>query len=290
MVLEALTIGAVAQGALRTSAGPWIVVASFDSAIYLSDGGRVIAITARQVPPGPIYVTVDADRLFAKDGQALVCHDGHLLLGQYSISLSSAHVWQGRLPDPEASDQVSEYQPARPEIRIEGLELAAAPTLSLALWAAEVVEKESPVHASEVARRILSEAGVKRPGRRVQTAIDEAVTQLVESGRVSRRGDFLWRADMERAPVRDRSGLPAVSRRLEMVSDEELAEAVCMVVGQSYGIAREQTPVAALKLLGYSRVTNAMKARFDGVVGGLLSEGRLEDDGGNLVLADVVPK
>ena len=193
-------------------------------------------------------------------------------------------------PAPEASDQVSEYQPARPEIRIEGLELAAAPTLSLALWAAEVVEKESPVHASEVARRILSEAGVKRPGRRVQAAIDEAVTQLVESGRVSRRGDFLWRADMERAPVRDRSGLPAVSRRLEMVSDEELAEAVCMVVGQSYGIAREQTPVAALKLLGYSRVTNAMKARFDGVVGGLLSEGRLEDDGGNLVLADVVPK
>ncbi len=101
MVLEALTIGAVAQGALRTSAGPWIVVASFDSAIYLSDGGRVIAITARQVPPGPIYVTVDSDRLFAKDGEVLICHDGHLLLGQYSISLSSAHVWQGRLPDPD---------------------------------------------------------------------------------------------------------------------------------------------------------------------------------------------
>ena len=181
--------------------------------------------------------------------------------------------------------QVTEYQAARPEVRIEDVESAAASTLSLALWAAEVVEKESPVHVSEVARRILSEAGVKRPGRRVQAAINDAIDQLLESGRVSRRGDFLWRADMERAPVRDRSGLPVASRKLEMISDEELAEAACVVAGQSYGIAREQLPTAAAKLLGYSRTTEAMKARFGGVVGALLSEGRLEDDGGHLVLA-----
>ena len=185
---------------------------------------------------------------------------------------------------------VTKYQPAKPEVRVEDLEADGASTLSLALWAAEVVEQESPVHVSEVGRRILSQAGVKRPGKRVQAEIVEAVEELVESGRVVQRGDFLWRADMERAPVRDRSGLPVASRKLEMISDEELAEAACLVVGQSYGIAREQTPAAALKLLGYSRTTEGMKTRFDGVLGALLSDGRLEEDGGQLVLADVLPQ
>jgi hypothetical protein len=115
--------------------------------------------------------------------------------------------------------------------------------------------------------------------------MDDAVGQLVQSGRISRRGDFLWSTDMSQPPVRDRSGLSAASRKQEMVSDEEMAEAVCVVVGQSYGIAREQASAPAAKLLGYSRTTEAIKERLDNVVAGLLTDGRLGDDGDHLVLA-----
>ena len=90
---------------------------------------------------------------------------------------------------------------------------------------------------------------------------------------------------MTQPPVRNRQGLSPSTRKLEMVSDEELAEAVCVVVGQSYGIAREQTTAPAAKLLGYGRTTEVIWERFDNVISGLLSEGRLEDDGGHLVLA-----
>jgi len=90
---------------------------------------------------------------------------------------------------------------------------------------------------------------------------------------------------MAQPPVRNRSSLSPVSRKLEMVSDEELEEAVCVVVGQSYGIARAQATAPAAKLLGYNRTTDAIWNRFDNVVSGLLSEGRLEEDGGHLVLA-----
>ncbi|MCI0900507.1 MAG: DUF3320 domain-containing protein [Chloroflexi bacterium] len=189
------------------------------------------------------------------------------------------------VPAPAAVPQVTEYQTARPSLKRKDKDLAAASTLSLALWTAEVVQKESPVHVVEAARRIFTEAGVKRPGKRVQAAMEEAVDELVQSGQVLRRGDFLWSAGMTKPPVRDRSGLPPASRKLEMVSDEELAEAVCVVVGQSYGIAGEQAPAAVFKLLGYSRTTDAMKDRCDSIISGLLSEGRLEDDGGLLVLA-----
>ncbi len=89
---------------------------------------------------------------------------------------------------------------------------------------------------------------------------------------------------MTQPPVRDRSGLSAASRKLDMVSDEEMAEAVCVVVGQSYGIAREQASAPAAKLLGYSRTTEAIKDRMVSIIAALLSEGRLEDDGDHLVL------
>ncbi|MDA1270185.1 MAG: DUF3320 domain-containing protein [Chloroflexi bacterium] len=189
------------------------------------------------------------------------------------------------LPAHEAANQVTEYRMAQPEIQAGGVDLAEASTVSLALWAAAVVEIESPVRSEEVARRILTAARVKRPGKRVQDAIGAAVQELAGSGRVVSRGGFLWRTGMERAPVRDRSGLPPAARKLDLVSDEELGEAVRLVVDRSYGIAREQAPAAAFKLLGYSRTTEAMKSRFEAVVSALLTEGRLEDDGGLLVLA-----
>ena len=189
------------------------------------------------------------------------------------------------VPEPEIGPQAGRYQTATPAINTDDKDLAAASPLSMALWVAEIVQVESPVHVSEAGRRIFAEAGIKRPGKSVQSALDEAFDHVVESGSVSRRGDFLWSADMTQPPVRNRQGLSASTRKLEMVSDEELAEAVCVVVGQSYGIAREQTTAPAAKLLGYGRTTGVIWERFDNVISGLLSEGRLEDDSGHLVLA-----
>ena len=99
--LAALTIGVAAESALRTTAGPWKVMASFEKAAYLSNGSEVIVVTSRQVPPGPLYVTVDADRVFAKEGAVLTCEKGQFELGSQSVTLKSADVWTGVLPDPD---------------------------------------------------------------------------------------------------------------------------------------------------------------------------------------------
>jgi hypothetical protein len=182
--------------------------------------------------------------------------------------------------------QVTAYQEAKLSLKPVDRDLAAASAKSLERWTARVVDAESPVHISEVIRRICSESGVTRPGKRVQEALGEAIDHLVQAGGIDQRGDFLWSIDMAQPPVRDRSGLSPASRKLEMVSDEEIAEAVCLVVGRSYGIARNQAPVRAAKLLGFSRATQAVKDRSDSVISGLLAEGRLEADGDLLVLGE----
>ena len=101
MLLTALTIGAFAESALRTSAGPWRVVASFEKAAYLSADSEVIVVASRQVPPGPLHVTIDADRVFTNDGAALTYDESHLKLGPHSVTLTSANRWTGMLPDPD---------------------------------------------------------------------------------------------------------------------------------------------------------------------------------------------
>jgi hypothetical protein len=101
VLLAASTIGVFAESALQASAGPWKVVASFEKAAYLSHGPAVIVVTSRQVLPGPLYVTVEADHISAKDGDVHNFERGQLELGPQSLTLTSADVWRGVLPDPE---------------------------------------------------------------------------------------------------------------------------------------------------------------------------------------------
>ena len=189
------------------------------------------------------------------------------------------------VPKLEPSIKVAKYQIANLNFKASDKNLTKATPVSLLLWAARVVDTESPVHITETAHRIFSAAGVTRPNKQLQNTMNEALDRLVATGRVSRRGDFLWSNDMTQPPVRDRSGLPAPTRKLDMISDDELEEAICFVVEQSYGIAKSQAPKAMFTLLGYGRTNQAMKDRFSEVVESLISAGLLGDDGENLVLA-----
>ena len=102
-----------------------------------------------------------------------------------------------------------EYTLASPNIATKGQEFLTAPDASVALWVAAVVESESPVHSLEVSHRIAGAAGVRR-GRRFHEIIDRAIEHAVESGRVRRNVEFLWRTDMEQPVLRDRQQVASI--------------------------------------------------------------------------------
>ena len=196
-----------------------------------------------------------------------------------------ATIIRDEVPSPDTNIQVAKYQFTNLILKESDKDMTTASTVSLLLWAAKVVDTESPVHISEIPRRIYSAAGVTRASKNLQATMDKAIDRMIETGRVSRRGDFLWNNDMTQPPVRDRSGLTSATRKLNMISDEELEEAICFVVERSYGIARGQAPTTVFKLMGYRRTNQAMKDRFNELVNNLLSDGRLGDEGEHLVLA-----
>ena len=150
----------------------------------------------------------------------------------------------------------------------------------------EVVEVESPVHTEEVMSRIASAAGVSKT-KKMRASLGKAITTalLGSRGRIVRKGDFLWLSEVERPEVRDRSGLPQSSRKIEYIAPEEIAEAVKLAVSHSMGIAPEDLPTEALGFLGYRRASRAMRERVNSVVHGLIESNVLINRNGHLTIS-----
>jgi very-short-patch-repair endonuclease len=181
------------------------------------------------------------------------------------------------------SNSVSMYECAQIRLNLGNTDLHSIDRNQLANLLADVVKVESPVHATEAARRVLSGAGVQRLGNRIQEAFEEAMSKGLVRQLFARRADFLWNLDMQLAPVRDRSALPAASRKLELIAPEEIRRAILIVVTEAYGIVPEDVPNAVCRLLGFARMTDEMRAAVEPHRDALLREGYLRLNGLNLV-------
>lgn len=98
------------------------------------------------------------------------------------------------------------------------------------------------------------------------------------------RGEFLWAKEITVPPVRDRSNLSTVSRKLEFIDPAEIACAIEQVVQASLGIDREDVPLAVLRIFGFLRVNEEQKISIDLVIENLLSKGRLKQNESHLTI------
>jgi very-short-patch-repair endonuclease len=175
------------------------------------------------------------------------------------------------------------YECANVSLRLGNVEMHLVDRSQLADFIAGVVSVESPVHRVEAARRVLNGAGVQRFGTRIQQAFEEAVLVGLERKLFMLRGEFLWRPAMQESPLRDRSQLPAASRKFEFVAPEEIRRAILTVVEESYGIAPPEVPNAVCRLLGFTRASEDMTAAIEQRREDLLREGCLALQGVNLM-------
>jgi very-short-patch-repair endonuclease len=176
------------------------------------------------------------------------------------------------------------YQVAQLPAAIRQQELHQHPTGRLAAWVAEVVAVESPVHADEVTRRLASATGATQVGARIRASVAEAIRLAGKMGSVRQQGDFLWTPTMlsSASPLRERSALPPISRKLTFIAPEELAAAVLTVVRDSFAIEREAVALPATRLLGFSRPSEEQRLVFAATIDRLVEEKQLTDASGVL--------
>jgi very-short-patch-repair endonuclease/flagellar biosynthesis GTPase FlhF len=170
---------------------------------------------------------------------------------------------------------ISKYECAQLTIAWDGQEFHMLPVYQLANWVREVVAMESPVHKSEVVKRIGDAAGIKRMGARIQMALDEAIDHLVLQSVLSIKDEFLWIHGMEAPVIRDRRDLP--NKKIELVSPQEIALAIMKVTIDSYGIERSLIVGAAVHMLGFFRITDDLKEAIEWVLESLLVRELLVD-------------
>lgn len=158
-------------------------------------------------------------------------------------------------------------------------ELHLLPFDKIGNWIAKVVEKESPVHFEEMARRIAEAAGLSKIGSRARYTLEAATAYAVSSGLINKKEDFLWHPAMETAIIRNRSGLSSTSRKLIYIAPEEMSQAVQKVVRESVAIQPEVAAPLIARLFGFSRVTEEIKNELLLVLEQNVAMGKIRKDG-----------
>ncbi|NHN34029.1 DUF3320 domain-containing protein [Paenibacillus agricola] len=170
---------------------------------------------------------------------------------------------------------ISKYECAQLTIDWDGQEFHTIPVARIAQWVQDVVAIESPVHKSEVMKRIVDAAGIKRMGTRIQQALEDAINHLMQRNILSIKQEFLWLDGMETPVLRDRRELP--NKKIELVSPQEIAMAIMKVAVDSYGIERSLIATAVVHMLGFFRSTDDLKEAIELVLDGLLASKLLVD-------------
>lgn len=197
------------------------------------------------------------------------------------------------LPRAPADDEVElvephaeRYEQAAIRIRLDGKELHEVSPLKFSEWIRDIVRIESPVHQDEVARRIADAVGVQRIGTRIAAAFEAGMSAAERNGGIKKRRGFLWTSDMQVPPVRDRSDLPASSKKIELISPEEIAAAILHVVTSSFGMDLEAIPAATCRLLGFARTSDDMATVVRRLALKLVEIGRLQSEDGHISTKD----
>jgi len=163
-------------------------------------------------------------------------------------------------------EETEELQSALPPYKITKLpskvgkpELHLHSFAELGGWVTDVVKTEGPIHLEELIRRMADAAGLSKVTSRVKYTITQGAQYAKDNGFIKDNGEFLWPVDMDTPILRDRSALPAVSKKLELIAPEEIDLAIQKVVEDAIGIQPAAAVPFIAKTLGFARVTEDLK-------------------------------
>jgi superfamily I DNA and/or RNA helicase len=159
----------------------------------------------------------------------------------------------------EIDNSIPRYIKASLPIEVCHQEIHTYSLGKLGAWIHEVVKVESPVHFEEMARRIADANGISKLGSRVRASITDAVNYAIRTGLIKKKDEFLWHFEDHLPVIRDRSLLSPNSKKLSLISNEEMNLAIIKVVESSIAIQPDNAVILIAKLFGFARVTEDMR-------------------------------
>ncbi len=140
----------------------------------------------------------------------------------------------------------------------------------------KVVDIEGPVHLNEAAKRLAESAGFARVGARILGHISNAAAYGERNGILFVENDFLFADDSKPLKVRDRSELPAASKKIELVSTEEIQKALITAISAAFSLSEEDAISEALSMMGFQRSTTKAKQQVSSVLQKMAQEKQIK--------------
>lgn len=143
----------------------------------------------------------------------------------------------------------------------------------LSIAVTQVVDIESPVHKDEVIRRIRTLWGLARTGERIQEAIANGISYAVRKNQIRRKGEFLFSAAERPIVVRRREEDPPP--RIELISDDEIAEGLKLVIKHLFSVFMDDLIVQTSRLLGIQATHDVSATRIEKIVERMIHSGEI---------------
>ena len=170
-------------------------------------------------------------------------------------------------------DIIPDYRVCSPQNLIEREDSSRVSLEEIADAVKRIVEVEGPVHLEEVIRNIRINLGYKRTGNKIRDAVTKAVSFAKRSGNVLMKGDFLWSSNNQVVQVRRRGGdLPV---KIDLICDEEIAEAIKLVLKHQFATFPDELAVQSSRLLGFRATSEVVAERINSIIESLIEQKEL---------------
>jgi very-short-patch-repair endonuclease/DNA polymerase III delta prime subunit len=148
----------------------------------------------------------------------------------------------------------------------------------------EVAKTESPIHVEELTKRLRLSAGIQKSGSRIQSAVYSACLAGSKNGDFKFRDNFVWDSNMEIPVVRDRSGLENQEKKIEFICDEEIREALKLIIKNAFSIPETEAVLKTSNILGFARTTENISNRIQDNITRLVNWKQVTNDNNILML------
>ena len=144
----------------------------------------------------------------------------------------------------------------------------------------KIVDVEGPIHIDEIIRRLREHWGLKRSGNRIQDNIKNAILVASRNGEILKKGEFLY---IHSKQIHVRTRCNDSPMKIELISDEEIAEAIVLVLKHQYSTPQNELAIPVSRLFGF-KSTSAQTAEYiDRVIKKMLRTNRLTKNNNGLI-------
>jgi hypothetical protein len=193
-------------------------------------------------PPAPTYSDLTVDQQQVREGRAGF------------VTEITGGSWVDEVPTYEMCRSI--------RIAVAG-ELHLVPVDRLAMAVEDIVSVEGPVHIDEVVRRLRVLWGLGRAGSRIRAAVENAVRVCIRRKQIEFKRDFLY-FSTKPVLVRRRDGDPPA--RIEYISNEEISEAIKLVLRRQFATEAEELITAVARVFGIQSTSEMTAARINTVL------------------------